>query len=99
MKLGFVNAIPPSWSLEQVVRLAADLGYDCVELMCWPVGGADRRYAGVAHLGTTDFSDAHLPYPRPGRTGGPRSAGMRRAALAQSLTHLRNVQPAGGNAR
>jgi len=25
-------------------------GYQCVELMCWPKGAADRRYAGVTHV-------------------------------------------------
>jgi sugar phosphate isomerase/epimerase len=58
MKLGFVSAILPDWSLDQVLGLAADLGYECVELMCWPVGRADRRYAGVTHLDATDLTDA-----------------------------------------
>jgi sugar phosphate isomerase/epimerase len=58
MKLGFVSAILPDWPLERVLALAADLGYDCVELMCWPVGAAERRYAGVTHLDATDFTDA-----------------------------------------
>jgi sugar phosphate isomerase/epimerase len=58
MKLGFVSAILPDLPLDQVLGVAADLGYDCVELMCWPVGKADRRYAGVTHLDATDFADA-----------------------------------------
>jgi sugar phosphate isomerase/epimerase len=58
MKLGFVSAILPEQTLEEVVRTAADLGYDCVELMCWPVGKADRRYAGVTHLDAADFTTA-----------------------------------------
>lgn len=58
MKLGFVSAILPDLSLEQVVRTAAEFGYDCVELMCWPVGKADRRYAGVTHLDVGDFGPA-----------------------------------------
>ena len=58
MKLGFVSAILPDWSLEQVLQLAADLGYECVELMCWPAGAAERRYAGVTHLDATDFTAA-----------------------------------------
>ncbi len=57
MKLGFVSAILPEQSLEQVLRFAADIGYDCVELMCWPVSKAERRYAGVTHLDATDFRD------------------------------------------
>lgn len=58
MKLGFVSAILPDWPLDGVLRLAAELGYECVELMCWPVGKADRRYAGVTHLDASDFTDA-----------------------------------------
>lgn len=50
MQLGFVSAILPDLSLEEVFETAADLGYDCVELMCWPRGAAERRYAGVTHL-------------------------------------------------
>ena len=50
MKLGFVSAILPDVALEKVLSTAARLGYDCVELMCWPVGKAERRYAGVTHL-------------------------------------------------
>ena len=56
MKLGFVSAILPDLSLEEVVAVAAKQGYDCVELMCWPKGKAARRYAGVTHLDVTDFS-------------------------------------------
>ncbi|HWG43212.1 MAG TPA: sugar phosphate isomerase/epimerase family protein [Gemmataceae bacterium] len=58
MQLGFVSAILPDQSLEQIVRTAADIGYDCIELMCWPAGKAARRYAGVTHLDVTDFTEA-----------------------------------------
>ena len=56
MKLGFVSAILPDLTLEEVVGVAAELGYDCIELMCWPKGKAERRYAGVTHLDVTGFS-------------------------------------------
>jgi sugar phosphate isomerase/epimerase len=56
MKLGFVSAILPDLSLEELVRFASDVGYSCVELMCWPVSQAERRYAGVTHVDVTDFS-------------------------------------------
>ena len=56
MKLGFVSAILPDLALEAVLGYAARLGYDCVELMCWPPGRADRRYAGVTHLDVTGFT-------------------------------------------
>ncbi len=58
MKLGFVSAILPDLCLEEVFSFAADEGFGCVELMCWPPGdGADRRYAGVTHLDVTNVTD------------------------------------------
>jgi sugar phosphate isomerase/epimerase len=56
MQLGFVSAILPDFSLEEVLAFAAQNGFDCVELMCWPVGQAERRYAGVTHIDVTNFS-------------------------------------------
>jgi sugar phosphate isomerase/epimerase len=50
MKLGFVSAILPDLPLTEVFHIAASLGYECVELMCWPSGKAERRYAGVTHI-------------------------------------------------
>lgn len=58
MKLGFVTAILPDWSLEEVLKFASENGFDSVEVMCWPVGKAERRYAGVTHIDVTDFSAA-----------------------------------------
>src|SRR3954447_5995010 len=57
MQLGFVSAILSDLSLEQVLAFAADEGFACVELMCWPRGKADRRYAGVTHLDVSNFTD------------------------------------------
>ncbi len=54
MKLGFVSAILPDLTVEEVFATAAAADYDCVELMCWPRGKARRRYAGVTHLEFTD---------------------------------------------
>jgi len=50
MKLGFVSAILPDLDLEEVVSFAAREGFACVELMCWPKGKAERRYAGISHI-------------------------------------------------
>ena len=58
MQLGFVSAILDEQTLEEVFAVAKDNGYDCVELMCWPPGDADRRYAGVTHVDVTDFSES-----------------------------------------
>lgn len=57
MQLGFVSAILGDLPLEQVLAFAADEGFACVELMCWPPGRSDRRYAGVTHLDVTNFTD------------------------------------------
>jgi len=50
MQLGFVSAILPELSLEEVLTVAGEYGFDCVEVMCWPRGRAERRYAGVTHI-------------------------------------------------
>jgi len=50
MQLGFLSAIVPELTLEEVFALGHATGYTCVELMCWPPGKADRRYAGVTHI-------------------------------------------------
>lgn len=57
MQLGFVSAILPECSLEEVLSTAAQIGYDCVEIMCWPVGKAERRYAGVTHIDVDGLDD------------------------------------------
>ena len=57
MQLGFVSAILGDWSFEDVLKFAADEGFACVEPMCWPKGGADRRYAGVTHIDVTNLGD------------------------------------------
>ena len=57
MQLGFVSAILPDLSLEQVLSFARDEGFACVELMCWPPGAADRRYAGVTHVDVTRLDE------------------------------------------
>ncbi|MCC6588565.1 MAG: sugar phosphate isomerase/epimerase [Bryobacterales bacterium] len=61
LSLGFVSAILPDLTLEEVVAFAGQSGYDCIELMCWPKGKAERRYAGVTHVDVVNLSndDAH----------------------------------------
>lgn len=56
MQLGFVSAILPDQSCAEVLQFAGEIGYDCVELMCWPPSRADRRYAGVTHVDCTNFT-------------------------------------------
>jgi len=56
MKLGFVSAILADQPFKKVISFAAQSGYSCVEVMCWPVGKAERRYAGVTHIDVTKLS-------------------------------------------
>lgn len=50
MKLGFVSAILDGWTFEEMIDTAAEYGFACVEVACWPQGKAERRYAGVSHI-------------------------------------------------
>jgi sugar phosphate isomerase/epimerase len=58
MKLGYVSAILPELSLEEVLRFAAKERFACVEIMCWPVGKAERKYAGITHIDVTGLTNA-----------------------------------------
>ncbi len=58
IQLGFASAILPELSLEEVLKLAADIGYDCVEVMCWPLSKAERRYAGITHIDIAKLDDS-----------------------------------------
>jgi sugar phosphate isomerase/epimerase len=60
IKLGFVSAILGDLSLDEVITFASENGYSCVELMCWPVGKADRRYAGVTHIDAASIDDKEI---------------------------------------
>ncbi|MEM6688699.1 MAG: sugar phosphate isomerase/epimerase family protein [Planctomycetota bacterium] len=57
LQLGFTTAILPDLSFEEVVRHAAEIGFDCIEVMCWPPGKSKRRYAGITHIDTSAFND------------------------------------------
>jgi sugar phosphate isomerase/epimerase len=50
IQLGLVSAILPELTLEQVLDVCKKEGYAFVEVMCWPPGAAERRYAGVTHI-------------------------------------------------
>ncbi|MBW7989761.1 MAG: sugar phosphate isomerase/epimerase [Planctomycetes bacterium] len=60
MKLGFVSAILAEQTFEKVISFAAQSGYSCVEIMCWPVGKAERRYAGVTHIDVANLSKKRI---------------------------------------
>lgn len=57
MKLGFVSAILDGWNFNEMIDVAAEMDFDCVEVACWPHGKAERRYAGVSHIDVDDLRD------------------------------------------
>ena len=62
MKLGFVSAILDGWNFEEMIDTASDMGFQCVEVACWPSGKAERRYAGVSHINVDELDDAKAAY-------------------------------------
>lgn len=62
MKLGFVSAILDGWTFEEMIDTAAEMGYECVEVACWPAGKAERRYAGVSHIDVDNLTDEKAQY-------------------------------------
>ena len=62
MKLGLVSAILPDYTFEQVMDYAAEVGFTCVEVCCWPKGKAARRYAGITHIDITDITKEKMDY-------------------------------------
>ena len=59
MKLGFITAPFPATPLEEVADWAAGVGFDFLEVCCWPRGqGETRRYAGTSHIDVDGLSEA-----------------------------------------
>lgn len=58
MTLGYVSAILPELPLRDVLGFAAEERFDCVELMSWPTGKAERKFAGVTHVNAVDMTRA-----------------------------------------
>jgi len=62
MKLGFISAILDTYSFEEVIDFAAEQGFECVEMACWPCGKAERRYAGVSHINVDELDEQKIAY-------------------------------------
>lgn len=56
MKFGLLTAICDGMSFEEVVDFAAENQLECLEVACWPQGGAQRRYAGVSHIDVANLT-------------------------------------------
>ncbi len=50
IQFGLLTAILDGWTYEEAVDIAAGMGFQCLEVACWPAGKAERRYAGVSHI-------------------------------------------------
>jgi sugar phosphate isomerase/epimerase len=60
LDLGFVSAILAERNFTEVIEFAAQNEFKCVEVMCWPVGKAERRYAGVTHINVDKTGDVEI---------------------------------------
>ena len=58
MKLGFFTAALPGNTLEQAAKWGAESGFQAIEIACWPLEKASRRYAGVTHIDVTILNKA-----------------------------------------
>ena len=59
MKLGFLTAPFPDTSLMDVADWASSVGFETLEIACWPVSkGPTRRYAGTTHIDVANTSKA-----------------------------------------
>ncbi|WCJ58970.1 sugar phosphate isomerase/epimerase [Fontisphaera persica] len=57
-QLGLFTAILPDLNLKQIVEFAAREGLSCLEIACWPVGKAERKFAGVTHIDVDTLTEA-----------------------------------------
>ncbi len=57
MKFGLLTAICEGMTFEEVVDFAAENNLECLEVACWPQGGAQRRYAGVSHIDVANLDE------------------------------------------
>lgn len=57
LDLGLVSAILAEKSFNEVIEFASESQFKCVEMMCWPVGKAERRYAGITHINVDELGD------------------------------------------
>lgn len=62
MKLGVVSAIYDGFTFEEMIDSASAIGYECVEVACWPQGKAERRYAGVSHIDVDNTTPEYISY-------------------------------------
>jgi sugar phosphate isomerase/epimerase len=58
MKLGIFTAAFPGKPLEEVAAWSAESGFETLEIACWPLEKAARRYAGISTIDVNNFEPA-----------------------------------------
>jgi sugar phosphate isomerase/epimerase len=59
LKLGLLTAPFPETPLEKVAEWAASVGFETLEVACWPrSSGPTRRYAGTSHIDVANMSES-----------------------------------------
>ena len=59
---GFVSAILAEKNFKEVIEFASENHFKCVEIMCWPKGKAERRYAGVTHIDVDKTGETEISH-------------------------------------
>ena len=62
LDIGFVSAILAERNFTEVIEFASKNRFKCVEIMCWPKGKAERRYAGVTHIDVDNITEKEILY-------------------------------------
>ena len=62
MKLGLITSILDGLSFEETVDYCSSIGLECMEVACWPKGGAERRYSGVSHIDCENLTSQKAEY-------------------------------------
>ena len=47
MKFGLLTAILDGWTFEEVVDIASEMGFKCLEVACWPAGNSDKPICNI----------------------------------------------------
>ncbi len=56
MKLGLFTAAFPDKSLDEIASWSSENGFNALEIACWPISKANRRYSGVTHIDVTTLT-------------------------------------------
>lgn len=62
MKMGLITSICEGMTFEEVVDFAHENGLQCLEVACWPIEKAARRYAGVSHIDVEKLDAEKISY-------------------------------------